>query len=232
MLYCDARVAQQRTVNAASLFVDNNCGWLAPGLDTAIHADSPFNQLKAALNSESHAVKECDNATVALTSAGLSGLIASFPALSSFIRDAFTLQDGTRISRANAMCMAANVRGLFLQRGTCAVALPAVAGCTTVHSWHFHIVLVFGRSTRYLAVVLVVVGILHAHGCVWTPCDDCCVMALGQLWTLHAPCPLVAVHRRAHPGYRRRCIFTTLALSCHRCGVPCVLAATRLLIAL
>ena len=34
MLYCDARVAQQRTVRAASLFVDDNCGWLAPGLDS------------------------------------------------------------------------------------------------------------------------------------------------------------------------------------------------------
>ena len=104
-------------------------------------------------------------------------------------------------------------------------------GAVAVHSCHFHIVFWLSADPPGM-VVLLVVGILHAHRCVWTPCDDCCVMALGQLWTLHAPCPLVAVHRRAHPGYRRRCIFTTLALSCHRCGVPCVLAATRLLIAL
>ena len=104
--------------------------------------------------------------------------------------------------------------------------------CLRTPSWHFHIVFWFSADPPGMAVVLVAVGILHAHGCVWTPCDDCCVMTLGQLWTLHAPCPLVAVHRRAHPGYRRRCIFTTLALPCHHCGVPCVLAATRLLIAL
>ena len=183
-------------------------------------------------------MKERDGATVSLTSAGLSDLIASRSALSAFIQEAFTLQDGTRISLGSAMGMAANVRGILLQRGTCAVALPAVQ-CSVQRMVDLCMLMVprpcmfgFPVEPPGIVVVHVVIGILHAHRCVWTPCDDCCVMALGQLWTLHAPCPLVAVHRRAHPGYRRRCIFTTLALSCHRCGVPCVLAATRLLIAL
>ena len=116
----------------------------------SIHADSPFNQLKAALNSGSYAVKERDGAPVSLTSAGLSDLIASRSALSAFIQEAFTLQDGTRISLGSAMGMAANVRGILLQRGTCAVDLPAVSRCGCRAFLPFsHCVLVIGRSTRY-----------------------------------------------------------------------------------
>ena len=123
-------------------FVGDNCGWLARGLDAAIHAGSPFNQLKAALNSGSYAVKERDGATVSLTSAGLSDLIATHSALSAFIQEAFTLQDGTRISLGSAMGMAANVRGILLQRGTCAGSVHAFLPFS-------HCVLVIGRSTRY-----------------------------------------------------------------------------------
>ena len=107
-------------------------------------------------------------------------------------------------------------------------------GAVAVHSCHFHIVFWFAADPPGMVVVLVV-GILHAHRCVWTPCDDCCVMALGQLWTLHAPCPLVAVHRRAHrlppPLYLHHPGIALPSLW-HACLLPCVLAATRLLIAL
>ena len=119
MLYCDARVAQQRTVNAASLFVDNNCGWLAPGLDTAIHADSPFNQLKAALNHDSHVVDEGRNAAVFLTSRGLRYLIANPSKLADFIQSEFVLTNGTRISEGHAKSLVVDVCALLR---TCAVA--------------------------------------------------------------------------------------------------------------
>ena len=115
----------------------------------SIHADSPFNQLKAALNSGSHAVKERDGATVSLTSAGLSDLIASRSALSAFIQEAFTLQDGTRISLGSAMGMAANVRGILLHRGTCVCRCSAPAVSTHSFLAFSHCVLVFARSIRY-----------------------------------------------------------------------------------
>ena len=113
----------------------------------SIHADSPFNQLKAALNSGSYAVKERDGAPVSLTSAGLSDLIATHSTLSAFIQEVFTLQDDTRISLGSAMGMASNVRGILLPPGTCAVALPAVS--THAFLAFSHCVLVFARSIRY-----------------------------------------------------------------------------------
>ena len=50
------------------------------------------------------------------------------------------------------------------------VRVPAVS----TPSCHFHIVFWLSADPPGMAVVLVAVGILHAHGCVWTPCDDCC----------------------------------------------------------
>ena len=112
-------MAQQPTVRTACRFVDNNRVCLCPGLDTAVYADSPINQLKAALNSERHVVNERDN--VSLTSAALSAVIATPASLASFIQATFTLQDGSRISDVQAIALAAHARGILLPRGTCAL---------------------------------------------------------------------------------------------------------------
>ena len=101
-----------------------------PGLDTAMHADSPFNRLKAALNYDSHVVDERDNAPVSLTSRALRSLIEHPSALTLFIRKEFMLKDGSRISCKDAMSFAFRVCSLFR---TCAVAL-AVPRCTHAHS--------------------------------------------------------------------------------------------------
>ena len=88
------------------------CVWLV-----AIHADSPFNQLKAALNHDSHVVDEGRNAAVFLTSRGLRYLIANPSKLADFIQSEFVLTNGTRIS---AKSLAVDVCALLR---TCAVAL-------------------------------------------------------------------------------------------------------------
>ena len=67
---------------------------------------------------------------MSLTRGGLSYLIKAPDQLVSFIREAFKLKNGSRISRARAIGFAANVCAHFLPRGTCAVALPAVPRCT------------------------------------------------------------------------------------------------------
>ena len=166
------------------------CVWVAPGLGTAVHSDTPFNRLKAALNYESHVVDERGNASVALTSAGLSYFIKTPDKLASFIQEAFTLKDGSRISLAQALAFAGSVCAHLLPSGTCAVALPAVPRCTT-------------------PMLLCILGISTL--CVWV-CDAACkplvfsmltgvhkfrcVMALGQLWALRrARCPRVSVRR-------------------------------------
>ena len=87
------------------------CVWLV-----AIHADSPFNQLKAALNHDSHVVDEGRNAAVFLTSRGLHYLIANPSKLADFIQSEFVLTNGTRIS---AKSLAVDVCALLR---TCAVA--------------------------------------------------------------------------------------------------------------
>ena len=128
------------------------CVWVAPGLGTAVHSDSPFNQLKAALNYEGHVVDERGNASVALTSAGLSYFIKTPDKLASFIQEAFTLNDGSRISLAQAMGFAGSVCAHFLRlpSGTCAVALPGVPSCTTPMLLAFpHCVWVCSRHSRY-----------------------------------------------------------------------------------
>ena len=152
-------MAQQPTVRTACRFVDNNRVCLCPGLDTAVYADSPFNQLKAALNSESHFVNERD--IVSLTSAALSAVIATPASLASFIQATFTLQDGSRISDGQAIALAAHARGILLPRGTCAIALPTVQRIllTTVDRCRAlltfpHCVAVSGTTYRYGGVCL------------------------------------------------------------------------------
>ncbi len=94
---------------------------------TAIHADSPFNKLKAALNYDSHVVDERVNAPVSLTSRTLCYLIEHPRKLSKFIQDEFMWTDGSRISLAHAKSFAMDV---CVQFRTCAVALLAVPTCT------------------------------------------------------------------------------------------------------
>ena len=94
------------------------CVWVVPG--TAIHADSPFNQLKAALNHDSHVVDEGRNAAVFLTSRGLRYLIAHPSKLADFIQSEFVLTNGTRISEGHAKSLVVDVCALLR---TCAVAL-------------------------------------------------------------------------------------------------------------
>ena len=100
------------------------CVWVVPG--TAIHADSPFNRLKAALNYDRHVVDKRDNAPVALTRRGLSSLVQDPAELIFFIQKEFMLKDGSRISFKAAVPLAFGVCTLFR---TCAVAL-AVPRCT------------------------------------------------------------------------------------------------------
>ena len=97
-----------------------------PELGTAIHADSPFNRLKAALNYDRHVVDKRDNAPVALTRRGLSSLVQDPAEMILFIQKEFMLKDGSRISFKAAVPLAFGVCTLFR---TCAVAL-AVPRCT------------------------------------------------------------------------------------------------------
>ena len=129
-----------------------------PELGTAIHADSPFNRLKAALNYDSHAVDKRDNAPVSLTRRGLSSLVQDPAELIFFIQKEFMLKDGSRISFKAAVPLAFGVCTLFR---TCAVAL-AVSRCTprprvinvAVHSWPSHIVFGFPPESRGMVVLL------------------------------------------------------------------------------
>ena len=129
-----------------------------PELGTAIHADSPFNRLKAALNYDRHVVDKRDNAPVALTRRGLSSLVQDPAEMILFIQKEFMLKDGSRISFKAAVALAFGVCTLFR---TCAVAL-AVSRCTprprvinvAVHSWPSHIVFGFPPESRGMVVLL------------------------------------------------------------------------------
>jgi len=150
-------VAQQPTVRTACRFVDNNSVCFARGSTLAVYADSPFNQLRAALNSESHVVNERES--VYLTSTALSVLIATPASLASFISATFTLQDGSRISDVHAIALAAHARGNLLPRGTCAIALPPVQRTYSprlifVAVIFPHCVSVSGTTSRYGGVCL------------------------------------------------------------------------------
>ena len=133
MLYWYDRVAQAPYAHLALLLIVTmlRCVWVAAGLDTANHSDCPFNQLKAALNCERHVVDERGSASVSLTSVGLSFFIKTPAMLASFIQEAFSLRDGSRITQAQAMGFAGTACAHFLPPGTCVVALPVVPRCTT-----------------------------------------------------------------------------------------------------
>ena len=73
-------------------------------------------------------MNERDGASASLTSGGLRSLIAAPKKLVSCIQDAFTLEDGSRISLEQAVLFAVHVISHFVQRGTCAVALPVCVG--------------------------------------------------------------------------------------------------------
>ena len=178
---------------------------------TTIHADSPFNKLKAALNCDSHVVDERANAPVSLTSRTLSYLIEHPSTLSKFIQDQFMWTDGSRISEGHAKSFAMDV---CVQFRTCAVALLAVPRCTqrprligvAVQSWPFRIVFGFLAEPSGM-VVLLAVGLSMLTGAH----EHRCAMALGQLWTLRrVRWPRVSVHRpppprgpAAHPNFAR-----------------------------
>ena len=96
------------------------CVWFVPG--TAIHAESPFNQLKAALNHGSHVVVKRRHSafpSFTLTSDNLRFLLASPSELADFIQAGFVNANGTRISEGRAQSLAVHVCTLLR---TCAVA--------------------------------------------------------------------------------------------------------------
>ena len=187
---------------------------------TTIHADSPFNKLKAALNCDSHVVDERANAPVSLTSRTLSYLIEHPSTLSKFIQDQFMWTDGSRISEGHAKSFAMDV---CVQFRTCAVALLAVPRCTqrprligvAVQSWPFRIVFGFLAEPSGM-VVLLAVGLSMLTGAH----EHRCAMALGQLWTLRrARSPRGCVHRRRPPNSALETVAGTPALVGHRAEV-------------
>ena len=80
-------------------------------------------------------MNERDGASASLTSGGLRALIAAPKELVSYIQGAFTLKDGSCISQAQAGLFAMQFITHFVQRGTCAVALPAAPRCMRVCVW-------------------------------------------------------------------------------------------------
>ena len=90
-------------------------------------------------------MNERDGASASLTSGGLRALIAAPKELVSYIQGAFTLKDGSCISQAQAGLFAMQFITHFVQRGTCAVALPAAPRCMRVCVWPCVCVAVCGR---------------------------------------------------------------------------------------
>ena len=91
-------------------------------------------------------MNERDGASASLTSGGLRALIAAPKELVSYIQGAFTLKDGSCISQAQAGLFAMQFITHFVQRGTCAVALPAAPRCMRVCVWPCVCVCVWARA--------------------------------------------------------------------------------------
>ena len=145
----------------------------------AIHVDSPFNKLKAALNYDSHVVDERENAPVSLTSRTLSDLIEHPSKLSKFIQDEFMWTDGSSISEGHAKGFAMDVCVQFRTSAGSAYAytMPTVDRCCRAFLAFPHCVWVSGRTSRYGAPAckpLVFSMLTGAH-------EHHCAMALGQL---------------------------------------------------
>ena len=119
-----------------------------PGLDTAIHADSPFNQLKAALNAARLMVNGSDDPDVPLTDIALRGYLARPRHLVFFIQARFTLAaSSSRISSSQASMLAMQAcenqsLGTWCRfAGCCWQCLAALALCgdlTWPCCWHLN----------------------------------------------------------------------------------------------
>ena len=202
----------------------------------AIHVDSPFNKLKAALNYDSHVVDERENAPVSLTSRTLSDLIEHPSKLSKFIQDEFMWTDGSRISLGHAKGFAMDVCVQFRTSAGSAYVYttPTVDRCCRAFLAFLHCVWV-SRTSRYGApacqpLVFSMLAGAHEHRCAM-------IMAFGPLWTLRrARRPRVSVHRpppprgpAAHPNFVRGTVAGTPALPrpLFRGGAPAMAIAQR-----
>ena len=90
------------------------CAWLAPVFDTTMHADSPFNKLKAALHAWGCPVQGSDAPYTRLAEPALKMLLADHRRLAQFIGDVFKLPsvdspDGIPIPETQLPALAANV---------------------------------------------------------------------------------------------------------------------------
>ena len=105
MLCCRVRILSTNNVR---------CVWLAPVLDTTMHADSPFNKLKAALHAWGCPVQGSDAPYTRLAEPALKMLLADHRRLAQFIGDVFKLPsvdspDGIPIPETQLPALAANV---------------------------------------------------------------------------------------------------------------------------
>ena len=111
------------------------CAWLAPVLDTTMHADSPFNKLKAALHSSGSPVQGSDIPHETLTEDGLKRLLVDHRRLEQFIGRAFKFPsvdspDGIPIADRHVPILAANVLAI-LSRGRWLVAVVVHSASVT-----------------------------------------------------------------------------------------------------
>ena len=111
------------------------CAWLAPVLDTTMHADSPFNKLKAALHSSGSPVQGSDIPHETLTEDGLKRLLVDHRRLEQFIGRAFKFPsvdspDGIPIADRHLPILAANVLAI-LSRGRWLVAVVVHSASVT-----------------------------------------------------------------------------------------------------
>ena len=103
------------------------CVWLAPVLDATMHAESPFNRLKAALQSSGSNVQGTERPYARLTEGGLERLLVDSERLAHFIGCVFKVSsagspDGTPIPENSLAAMAADVIAI-LARGRWVVAV-------------------------------------------------------------------------------------------------------------
>ena len=103
------------------------CVWLAPVLDATMHAESPFNRLKAALQASGSNVQGTDSLYSPLTEGGLEQLLVDRQGLAHFIGCVFKVSsagspDGIAIPEKHLPFVAANVIAI-LARGRWVVAV-------------------------------------------------------------------------------------------------------------
>ena len=133
------------------------CVWLAPVLDATMHAESPFNRLKAALQASGSNVQGTDSLYSPLTEGGLEQLLVDRQGLAHFIGCVFKVSsagspDGTPIPENSLAAMAANVIAI-LARGRWVVAVFVHSASLTQSARSVRCGHLTSRSTWYVQLV-------------------------------------------------------------------------------